>query len=301
MDMINKVIIMLFVALFLRCTPDDGFTNGMVEINGEIGDRSSRLQFGDDGGMEWDRDDKVYMMSEGVDNTIAVFTSREINENNNVNALVCRYNAATCPDLMYRNLYYLGNWRYYDDKKITFSIYEQSGFKSDFGKHFVASARDVMFKTDDKKTYTFLKTQLNSMVSVACFDMSMIDAKEFAIEYANCYNTIMLEYNGIVECDYEGVSGYTYDKTEVREYYESGPLWIRTPTNETYVVMFPQKKPLPNTMLYFKVNGEVVASINFPNGVSANKMYLNNEGKPIMITPEGVKSNEEVVEYNFYW
>ena len=297
----HKLNVMMLVAfLFLRCTPaiDDDETD-CIEVNGKMGFGATRLQLGTDGMLEWQREDMLYMMSEGVDNTVAVFSAREINEDNNMITLSCRYNAATNPEVMYRNLYCLGNWRYVDGNKITFSIYEQSGFKFDFSKHFVASARDVMFKAVDKKTYTFSMTYLNPMVSVACFDMSLLDVKDVTIEYANCYNTINLEYKGIVESDYVGKNGYTFDRTDVMEYYGSGPIWVRTLSDETYVVLLPQKKPLPNTMVYFKSNGKVVASINFPNGISAGKLYLNNQGRPIVINAEGVKSESEVFEYNF--
>ena len=299
---IKLVAMMLIAVLFLRCTPDsdDGVTD-CVEMKGRMGfGGGSRLQLGTDGALEWQRDDNIYMMSEGIDNTIAVFSAREINENNDMITLSCKYNAATCPEVMYRNLYCLGNWRYVDTAKITFSIYEQSGDKFDFGKHFVASARDVMFKALDKKTYTFTMAYLDPMVSVACFDMSLLDVDDVTIEYANCYNAINLEYKGIVESDYVGKNGYTFDRTDVLEFYGSGPIWVKTPSDETYVVLLPQKKPLPNTMVYFKSNGKVVASINFPKGISAGKLYLNSQGMPIVITADGERSETEVFEYNFY-
>ena len=297
---IKMIAIILLGVLFLRCTPEsDELMPDCIEVNGKMGFSGSRLQLDADGTLEWQREDNVYMMSEGVDNTIAVFSAREINENNNMITLSCRYNAATCPEVMYRNLYCLGNWRYADNTKITFSIYEQSGFKFDFGKHFVASARDVMFKAIDKKTYTFSMAYLNPMVSVACFDMSSLDVKDVTIEYANCYNAINLEYKGIVESDYVGKNGYTFDRTDVLESYGSGPIWVRTPSDETYVVLLPQKKPLPNTIVYFKCNGKEVASINFPNGISAGKLYLNNQGRPIVIKADAMKLESEVVEYNF--
>ena len=295
---IRLIVTMLVAILFLRCTPDRDEDN-CIEVNGKMGIAASRQQLGTDGTLEWQREDNVYMMSEGVDNTVAVFSAREINEDNGMITLSSRYNAATFPEVMYRNLYCLGNWRYADDTKITFSIYEQSGFKFDFGNHFVASARDVMFKAIDKKTYTFSMAYLNPMVSVACFDMSLLDVKDVTIEYANCYNTINLEYKGIVESDYVGTNGYTFDRTDVLESYGSGPIWIRTPSDETYVVLLPQKKPLPNTIVCFKCNGKEVASINFPNGISAGKLYLDGQGQPIVLTADGERSGTEVVEYNF--
>ena len=53
-------------------------------------------------------------------------------------------------------------------------------------------------------------------------------------------------------------------------------------------------------MVYFKSNGKVVASINFPKGISAGKLYLNSQGMPIVITADGERSETEVFEYNFY-
>ncbi len=303
MRVINKiklVVIMLSSVLFLQCTPsNDDVAADYIEVKGEMGVGRSRLHLDMDGTLEWQREDKIYMMSEGVDNTIAVFTAREINENNDVITLISKYNAATCPNVMYRNLYSLGNWRYIDDTKITFSIYAQSGYKSDIGEHFIASARDVVFKTVDEKTYTFPMTQLDPMVSVAFFDMSLFDVNDVVVEYANCYNTINLEYNGIAESDYVGDAGYTYDKTDILESYESGPILVKNLTDVTCVVLLPQKKPLPNTVVYFKNNGKVLASVNFPKGISANKMYLSYDGKPITVKPDSLRLDIEAVEYNF--
>lgn len=300
MNKIKPVMIMLIAVLFLQCTPcDDDEALNYIEVQGKMGVGGSRLHLDIDGTLEWQQEDKIYMMSEGIDNTIAVFNAREINENNDVITLISKYNAATCPKVMYRNLYSLGNWRYFDDAKITFSIYNQSGYKSDIGKYFIASAKDVMFNAVNKKNYTFPMTQLNPMVSVACFDLSLLDERNIIIEYANCYNTINLEYNGIVESDYIGENGPTYDRTEVKESYESGGVMVKTPTDETYVVLLPQKKPLLNTVVYFKSMDKIIASINFPNGINVGKLYLNNEGKPIVVVPGDTKSQSEVVEYNF--
>ena len=291
---------MLLSIIFFQCKSDnEESTNNNIKIKGEMGMGSSKLDLGDQGKIEWRREDEIYMMSDGVDKTVAIFSVGEISEDGNLASIECMYETKMCLDIMYRNLYYLGNWRYLDDTEISFSIYEQSGLKSDFGKYFIASARDVMFKTADKKTYLFPLTSMNSMVSVACFDMSLLDVKDVTIEYANCYNTINLEYKGIIESDYVGENGYTFDRTDVKEYYGSGPVWVRTLSDETYVVLLPQKKPLPNTMVYFKSNGKVVASINFPNGISPGKLYLDNQGRPIVINAEGVKSESEVFEYNF--
>ncbi len=301
MKTINLIVLMSLAIMFFQCkSGKEEVATKDIKIKGEMGLGSSRLDLDEQYNIKWNREDEVYMMSNGADNTIAVFSVSEMSEDNNMASIECRYESEMLPDIMYRNLYYLGNWRHVDDTKITFSIYEQSGLKSDFGRHFIASAKDVMFKNVDEDTYTFPLTPLNSMVSVACFDMSSLDVKDVTIEYANGYNAINLNYNGIVESDYVGKNGYTYDKTEILESYESGPIWVRTLTNETYVVMLPQKKPLPNTMFYFKNNGKVVASINFPNGVSPGKIYLSHGGKPIVIKPDGMKTDDEVVEYNFY-
>ena len=119
MNKIKLVVIMLIAVLFLRCTPsDDEDVLDYIEVQGKMGVGGSRLHLDIDGTLEWQREDKIYMMSEGIDNAIAVFTAREINENNDVITLISKYNAATCPKVMYRNLYSLGNWRYYDDTKI---------------------------------------------------------------------------------------------------------------------------------------------------------------------------------------
>ena len=74
---------MLVAFLFLRCTPalDDDETD-CIEVNGKMGFGATRLQLGTDGMLEWQREDMLYMMSEGVDNTVAVFSAREINEDN---------------------------------------------------------------------------------------------------------------------------------------------------------------------------------------------------------------------------
>jgi hypothetical protein len=300
MKMIDFVVLISFSIIFFQCkSGNEEVANNDIKIKGEMDLGSSRLDLGDHGKIEWCREDEIYMMSSGADNTIAVFSVSEISDDNSVASIECRYKSEMSPDIMYRDLYYLGNWRYCDDTKITFSIYEQSGFKSDIGKHFVASAKDVMFKAVDKEVYTFPLTPMNSMVSVACFDLSLLDVKDATIEYANGYNAINLDYNGIVESDYVGDSGYTYDKTEILESYESGPIWVRNLTDKTYVVLLPQKKPLPNTMVYFKNNGKVVASVNFPKGISPNKMYLSHDGGPIVVNPDGMKSDIEAVEYIF--
>ena len=124
---------MLLSIIFFQCKSDnEESTNNNIKIKGEMGMGSSKLDLGDQGKIEWRREDEIYMMSDGVDKTVAIFSVGEISEDGNLASIECMYETKMCPDIMYRNLYYLGNWRYLDDTEISFSIYEQSGLKSDF-------------------------------------------------------------------------------------------------------------------------------------------------------------------------
>ena len=201
---------------------------------------------------------------------------------------------------MYRDLYYLGSWRYYDGEQIEFSINDQSGLKADFGKYFVAGTKNVAFNKIDKLSYSFSHTELMPMTSVARFDIAQLGEGPIYIEYADCNNKIKLSYKGITESDYTGSLGYTYNKATVTEQYERGNIMVRYLSSDAYVILFPQKAPLSNTVFYFKKNGEVVATVTFPNGVSANKLYQASGGSPIKVVPGNVKSDAEIVECELF-
>lgn len=305
MNSIVKMSLMMFaLVMFLQCSKKENAENNSVykiDMQGELDSDASKTAVDNMGNIVWQLDDRMYMMSDGVDTTVAIFEMRYHSDIGLERASFgCAYKALSLPDVMYRDLYYLGTWRYYDDERIEFSIYDQSGLKDDFGKYFVAGAKNVAFNKIDKLSYAFSHTELVPMTSVARFDLSQLGEGPVYIEYADCNNKIKLYYSGITDSDYTGSSGYTYNKASIMEQYDRGNIMIRNTLYDTYVILFPQKAPLSNTVINFKKNDEVIATATFPNGVSANKLYQASGGYPIKVLPVNVKSDEEIVECELF-
>ena len=195
MNKIVKISLMIIIiVMFIQCSKKESAENNTVhkiDMQGVLESDAGKTAVDNMGNIVWQLDDRMYMMSDGVDTTVAIFEMRYHSDIGLERASFgCAYNALSLPDVMYRDLYYLGSWRYYDGEQIEFSINDQSGLKADFGKYFVAGTKNVAFNKIDKLSYSFSHTELMPMTSVARFDIAQLGEGPIYIEYADCNNKI---------------------------------------------------------------------------------------------------------------
>lgn len=287
----KKIWLLLFFMtlsfLFIQCTPENEeeiVECEKIEIKGQIS-MDEKTIITPLGTLNWEEDDRIYMITNGVNGNIALFELQSISEN--IVGLAdfrCVFENASRPYQMIRNIYYVGDWNYVNGIAITFPIGNQTGNKDDFGRYHVAGAREVMIKMNEAEAdtdYTFTRVPFTSMVSLVRLNLQDYEGKIVEFAYDGCCNTMQLAYDGVVEYNYDEQTN-TYDIVGVRELYKEGRIRVTNPSDDTYLVLFPQMNLMPVT-LDIIVDGTSVGGVHFPNGIEVNKMYVGTDGNPIQL------------------
>lgn len=287
----NVFILITIISLFVRCKPepdiDDTQNQKLTEVTVEMEIPKNRILMGKYGRLAWDEDDFLYIFM-GED--AKPYKLNIVEDDEAAQSSLRRFKGLMVSDssCLETDVYHTGITEILA-RGISKNLYQQIGV---IDRCFLAKARTLFYDTGT--SYCAVgKPKMTMISSVMYIDFTGLDS-ELYIDFEGCSNFIT-----VVKTD-EYLKKYSEDTTKIVRVIESelkytkGRLLYSGECTKTYVVLFPQQEPIPNTVMkIMNYDKEVIGTILFPNGITSNKLYLGKGGDAIKISARSPAEIEE--------
>lgn len=292
---------MSVMLLFLQCKPSEDdvlpedTTMPKVSLSGEVGLPNSRLLMSKDGVFSWYNVDHLFYYG--------LYTSRPTRMRSiavsphNPNIRIYKCDDIGMPDYDYinRDLYYIGDF-YPNDYSIFRNNHIQSGKLEDICNFMVGKMNITATKNSDQN-YTFPTTKLSMYTSVIHIDFPEEEGAMYYVNYPRCVYQLIITSSGSMETTpHPDDSTKKINTLKCKVVSRSGPICIKGSTKDSYVVVFPQEEPVPNTVLEVSDGKNRIGTIFFPRGIRSNKLYVAEDGGALQINKRATAVEKDLFD-----
>mgnify|MGYP003301730940 FL=1 len=285
MKRINIIVTFVLMMFLVQCKPDDELIDGeegrMVKLYGDVEMPYSRMLFDSTGYLEWSpKDDYLYLFNTKYNKPHIMKNSASSQYPGHLN-FACYYNQSPLSDYLKRNIYYVGNTAQRKDSTIYQDLRGQTGKMSDVGKNIMGKMTvmaELIFSS-----YHYDRTTLGVITSVIRIDLPEMECEKYYLDYEGCCNYFEARFTKKVAAVHPNDSTQTVDDMQNKETYYPGRVDVSGSTKDTYIVVYPQSEPIPNTIVSIYADDEKIGSVVFPNGIRSNKLYVAEGGGSIQI------------------
>lgn len=286
------------LSLFTQCKPHDDIDDietlnyKRTSIYGEIMVPKSRITIDGTGVLTWESSDCFYYFNNFSNNPLVFKVSAVFHNTPHIRGFASYNLVTTGADYIARDIYYVAST--ISSRDIIKDISVQSGKLSDLKNYLMAKASIVAKKSETSGFYQFPETPLNMKVAIVHIDLPEMDCDGYYFDYEGCINTYKISKGSKTTIQYWDDTTKMIDTMKDNVTFELGKVCVNNSTKNSYVVLFSQQEPIPNTVLHIYADEEEIASIVFPNGIRANKLYVGEDGGAIKINERSVVAEEDL-------
>lgn len=285
MKRIDVFVALALMMFLVQCKPNDEFIEQeegcMVKLHGDVEMPYSRALFDSKGHLEWSTKDKLYLFNLRFYEPHYMKNSATSQYPGHLN-FACYYNQSPMADYLKRNIYYVGGTTQRKDSLIYRDLRNQTGEMSNIGNT-IMGKMTVMAQKTETGTYHYERTTLGVITSVIRIDLPEMECEKYYLDYEGCYNYFEARFTRKVAAVHPDDPTKTVDDMQNKETYYPGRVGVSGTTKDTYIVVFPQSEPIPNTVVSIYADDEEIGSVVFPNGIRSNKLYVAEGGGSIKI------------------
>lgn len=301
--MIRLIVACVLSMLFLtQCKPEDDLETVVenpdmkeVMISGEIRLPKSRLTMDGSGNFKWGTKDYLYMFN-GPTKNLTKLQRAGVSPQTPERLGYMGYGSVDA-DAKYisRDIYFVGSGVSISKRYIENDINNQSGSLSGIDNYLMSKMSIPVFDKDPYLGYHFPETKMIMYTSVIHIGFPDCECESFYIDYEGCSNY----YKAVSDKPY--TMPYPEDTTQVieilkaKETFTYDKVRVNKTARNSYIVLYPQQEPIPNTVMTIYADETVIGTLLFPNGIRSNKLYVSENGGVI-----NLKARCEVVEEDLF-
>lgn len=301
MRKVNVVCIMSVMLLLTQCKPSDDdvlsedTTMPKVSLSGEVGLPNSRLSMSKDGVLSWYNVDHLFYYGMYTSRPTRMRSIAMSPHNPNIRIYKCDNINIYDYDYINRDLYYIGDFNP-SDNSIIRNNNTQSGKLEDVGNFMLGKMNITATKNSDQN-YTFPTTKLSMYTSVIHIDFPEDEGSKFYVNYPRCIHQVNITSSGSMETlPHPDDPSKTINILKCKVVPRYGPICINGSFKDSYVVVFPQEEPIPNTVLEITNGEKRIGVIFFPNGIRSNKLYVSEDGGALQINKRSTVVEKDLFE-----
>lgn len=301
MRCIKIIVFSLIMILFVQCKPryesmeedDNNNQSSTVSFNGKVMMPKTRFLMDTLGHLTWISEKSFSMLYSRKQYIAGMHCSADSSYKDN-------YIFATSKLYMEPSADYLRRMAFFTGMKKQLGQIINMNFDVQYGDlekvwySFFGTIDAVGKLNENMDTYEMPPTKLRMVTSVARIKMPQYDCESYYLKYEGCITGVDIGMYG------ERTTQYPYDTTmsiNEMEYiyvYRYGDICIQRHPEDAYVVLYPQTEPIPNTVVEVYADTTLIGTINFPNGIRSNKLYVGGDGGAIKINGRGTVVEEDL-------